>query len=170
MVINGKPGLACDANLSDLGTVVRLEPLRKFPAIEDLMVDRSVLFRNLEEIRAWLSKEAEPSEKKNPTAHEASRCLQCGCCLEICPNFMPEGSFFGMASMVPAARILTQLPEDARKTLAKDYKKHIYEGCGKSLSCRDICPAGIDIEELMSRSNAAAVWRSFKWKKRKGSV
>ena len=170
MVINGKPGLACDANLSDLGTVVRLEPLRKFPAIEDLMVDRSVLFRNLEEIRAWLSKEAEPSEKKNPTAHEASRCLQCGCCLEICPNFMPEGSFFGMASMVPAARILTQLPEDGRKTLAKDYKKHIYEGCGKSLSCRDICPAGIDIEELMSRSNAAAVWRSFRWKKRKGSV
>ena len=144
MVINGKPGLACDANLSDLGTVIRLEPLRKFPPIEDLMVDRSILFRNLEEIGAWLSTEAEPSEKKNPAAHEASRCLQCGCC--------------------------TQLPKDGRKTLAKDYKKHIYEGCGKSLSCRDICPAGIDIEDLMSRSNAAAVWRSFKWKKRKGSV
>ena len=170
MVINGEPGLACDAALTDLGTDIRLEPLRKFPPVADLMVDRSILFRNLEEIRSWMNTQAEPSEEKNPDAHEASRCLQCGCCLEVCPNFMPEGSFFGMASMVPTARILTQLPEKARKTMAKDYKNHIYEGCGKSLACRDICPAGIDIEGLMSRSNAAAVWRSFLWKKRKGSV
>ena len=149
MVINGKPGLACDANLSDLGTVVRLEPLRKFPAIEDLMVDRSVLFRNLEEIRAWLSKEAEPSEKKNPTAHEASRCLQCGCCLEVCPNYMPDGTFYGMAAAVPLIRLINESNGEDRKHHRKIYGKHIYNGCGKSLSCRNICPAGIDIDRLL---------------------
>ena len=43
MVINGRPGLACDARLSEYGETIRLEPLRKFPRVEDLMVDRSVL-------------------------------------------------------------------------------------------------------------------------------
>ncbi|MGB4942290.1 MAG: succinate dehydrogenase, partial [Blautia wexlerae] len=39
------------------------------------------------------------------------------------------------------------------------YRKHYFEGCGKSLSCQNICPAGIPVEELMVRSNAAAVWK-----------
>ena len=39
------------------------------------------------------------------------------------------------------------------------YRQLYFEGCGKSLACQDICPAGIPVEELMSRSNAAAVWK-----------
>ena len=39
------------------------------------------------------------------------------------------------------------------------HRQLYFEGCGKSLACQDICPAGIPVEELMSRSNAAAVWK-----------
>ena len=158
VVINRKPGLACGARLSELKKPIRLEPLRKFPVIADLMVDRSIMFENLKGIAAWLQSEAAPSEKKNAVAYEASRCLQCGCCLEVCPNFMPGGRFFGMAAAVPATRLLAELPASEQKELAVNYRKHVYNGCGKSLSCRDICPAGIDIEALMVRSNASAVW------------
>ncbi|MBQ9065380.1 MAG: succinate dehydrogenase [Blautia sp.] len=168
MVICGKPMLACDAVLMELKQPVRLEPLRKFPVVADLMTDRTVMFRNLKEMEAWLEDKAEPSEKKNAFAHEASRCLQCGCCLEVCPNFMPEGRFFGMASMVPSSRILNWESVNQNPAIKDQYRYHIYDGCGKSLACQNICPAGIRIEDLMSRSNAAAVWRASSGKKSRG--
>ena len=44
MVINGRPALACDTRLSDCRQdVITIEPLRKFPVIKDLLVDRSVV-------------------------------------------------------------------------------------------------------------------------------
>lgn len=162
MVIDGKPALACDARLKELESfVVTVEPLRKFPVIRDLVVDRSVLYRNLETIRSWLETGARASEENLGLLYEASRCLQCGCCLEVCPNFFPEGKFFGMASMVPVSRLLEELPPEQKKQLRKDYRKHIYGGCGKSLACRNICPAGIDIESLMVNSNAVSLWRTL---------
>ena len=42
--------------------------------------------------------------------------------------------------------------------ISAEYKKKYFEGCGKSLSCHDICPIGLPVEELLVRSNAAAVW------------
>ena len=39
--------------------------------------------------------------------------------------------------------------------------EHIYKGCGKSLACKDICPAGIDMDKMLSKSNEVAVWKSL---------
>ena len=160
MLINGKPGLACDARLSDFGKgKIRLEPLRKFPVVADLIVDRSVLRENLKGMRAWLSDKAEAEKADQDVAYEGSRCLQCGCCLEVCPNFYAGGSFAGMAVAVPTARLLAELPREQREAIGKAYRQHVYEGCGKSLACRNICPAGIKVDDLLVNSNAIAVWK-----------
>ena len=159
MVINGRPSLACDTRLNELKGEITVEPLRKFPVVQDLVVDRTILYQNLESITAWLNGNATASEKQNELLYEASRCLQCGCCLEICPNFYSGGSFFGMSSMVPVARLLEELPREEQKELRKKYQKHIYSGCGKSLACRDICPAKIDMEKLLVNSNAITLWK-----------
>ena len=159
MLINGKPRLACDVRLDGEGSAIRLAPLAKFPVVADLVVDRSILRENLRTIGAWLDDAAIVGERRGRMAFAASRCLQCGICLEVCPNFCAGDSFAGMAGFVPLARLLAELPREQKQRLAKAYRKHIYEGCGKSLSCRDICPAGIDIEHLLAGSNAVAVWR-----------
>ncbi len=158
MLINGRPGLACDAWLKDLpeGTV-RLEPLKKFPVIRDLTVDRSVMLDNLKQLGAWLRDSAVPDT--TGVAYDASRCLQCGCCLEVCPNFYAGGEFFGTAVLAPASRLIAEAPDTDGKRLYGAYSEHFYRGCGKSLACRDICPAGIDMERLLVNSNAAAVWK-----------
>lgn len=163
MLINGKPGLACDARLSAYPGRIRLEPLKKFPVIEDLVVDRSVMLRNLERLKVWLESEADASECQK-TAYEASRCLQCGCCLEVCPNFMAEGDFAGMAAAIPASRLIAEQGGDKEKGagLRRQYGKYIYEGCGKSLACKNICPAGIDTESMLVNSNAVAVWKRLR--------
>ena len=159
MVINGVPGLACNSRLLDYKDIIRLEPLKKFPLIADLMVDRSILRENLKTIGAWLESDAELKERDTPLAFEASRCLQCGCCLEVCPNFYFGGEFEGMAAMVPVSRLITSLSSEEKDRILRAYRKHIYSGCGKSLSCRNICPAGLDIDRLLVRSNKAALWR-----------
>lgn len=58
MRINGVPRLACDAALKPLSEKpVVLEPLKKFPVVADLMVDRQALYDNLKAVKAWLSRE-----------------------------------------------------------------------------------------------------------------
>ena len=161
MRINGRPMLACDAKLCEVQHKgrIRLEPLRKFPVIADLTVDRRILFANLQTIRCWLDADTIANGKKAELAYEASRCLQCGCCLEICPNFCAGEPFFGMAAFVPTARLIAELTPEQQTALRRSYRKHIYEGCGKSLACRDICPAGIELDRLLLHTNAAAVWK-----------
>ena len=160
MVIDGVPRAACDVRLSQLrGKVVRLSPLRKFPLVADLVVDRKAVYGRLREIEAWLAHEVElPTGKAGSLAYEASRCLECGCCLEVCPNFSTVGAFGGMAAMVPLARLLSEASDEDSSRIAASYRAAVFSGCGKSLACRNVCPAGIDLAHLMSRSNAAAVW------------
>ncbi len=61
------------------------------------------------------------------------------------------------ANMVLAVTMINSSPED-RRELRRNYSRHIYSGCGKSLSCKDICPRGIDTEKLLVRSNAVLLW------------
>ncbi|MBR2283891.1 MAG: 4Fe-4S binding protein [Ruminococcus sp.] len=160
MIINGKPVLACSYQLRQAeGGKVRLEPLSKFPVIADLIADRTPMLEALREMRLWLNERTKADETVNHIAYDASRCLQCGLCLEVCPNFYTGGRFPGMAAAVPAARLISVLPESQQAELYRAYRRGIYEGCGKSMACRNVCPAGIDIEGLLVSSNAAAVWK-----------
>lgn len=162
MRINGRPRLACDTKLGEFKDGrISLEPLRKFPVVADLIVDRSVMLNNLKEIGLWIGQDARHTPKGEELAYESSRCLQCGCCLEVCPNFIPGDDFYSAASFVPAARVLAELPKKEKAAIIDRYVDKIYKGCGKSLSCRDICPAGIDIERLLVNNNAVAVWKRF---------
>jgi succinate dehydrogenase / fumarate reductase iron-sulfur subunit len=169
MVINGRPRLACGARIREFSKsgVIRLEPLKKFPIVADLLTDRSVIFEQLMQMKLWADSELSLPEHTDDTAYEASRCLQCGCCLEVCPNFYAGGNFFGMSAAVPASRLIEQLSEQERKVMTESYKKHFYAGCGKSLACRDICPAGIDIDKLMVNSNSAMIFKRL-WCKKHG--
>lgn len=160
MLINGRPMLACDARVAEIGTEeITVAPLSKFPCICDLVVDRTILQSNLKTIGAWLREDASLPDKYRDLAYEGSECIQCGCCLEVCPNFYAGGSFFGMASVPITTRLLTETEKAVRKDIAKEYSRHFYAGCGKSLACRDICPRHIDTERLLVNSNAMAIWK-----------
>ena len=161
MVINGRPRLACDAFLKEFKKgKVTLEPLSKFPVVADLLVDRSIMRENLKILQVWSSEAVSVKEKRVADAYDASSCLQCGCCLEVCPNFFAGGDFLGAAGFVPNARLLLEASKEERSRVKAAYEKHIHAGCGKSLACENICPAGIDIRRLLSRSNALALWRN----------
>lgn len=165
MLIAGKPRLACDTFLAEFrrSKYVTLEPLKKFPCVEDLLVDRSIMMENLKTLRLWAERSGEHdahiTEKEFDNAYDASLCLQCGCCLEACPNFYPGGRFFSAAAFAPQTRLISSLDDTEKADIKKLYRSHIYDGCGKALACEKVCPVHLPLDRLLSRSNAVKVWR-----------
>ena len=80
---------------------------------------------------------------------------------EIAKRVDPNGVFVGIAAMAPLSRLIAELPQEKRQEIYKTYRQRFFEGCGKSLACRNICPAGIDVDALLVNSNAIAVWKRF---------
>jgi succinate dehydrogenase / fumarate reductase iron-sulfur subunit len=160
MLINGTPRLACSAFFSEFpGSEIVLEPLGKFPVISDLTVDRSAIFEWMKQARLWLEEKAYLPGRRHEASYQSARCLMCGCCLEVCPNFGAAGDFGGALLSVNAYRALEQSSGGGhKKEMSEAYRKLYFSGCGGSLACHQICPLKLPVEELLLRSNAVAVW------------
>ncbi len=153
MVINNKPALACEVFFRDIKTdTVTIEPLSKFPTIRDLVVDRSVIEDNLKKAGAYIEEFKGNNPKIYDQMYSVGKCLKCGLCLEVCPNYKSGENFFGTTfaheSFLVASRSSTR-EEDIRKS----YTKHFQTGCSKSLSCSDVCPMNIKTIASIGRMN-----------------
>lgn len=157
MRINGIPALACSVFLKDVrkrGKIV-LEPLQKFPLVKDLMVDRSTMFQTLREMKIWLEEKSESdfSWDRN-LQYQAGQCLQCGCCLEVCPNFLSGGKFAGASAMIEAYRAIEQnVRDEYKEEMIKEYRGRFFSYCGQSLSCQAVCPQKLPLDEIQARTN-----------------
>lgn len=107
MVINGKPRQSCTALIDQLEQPIRLKPMKTFPVIRDLQVDRSRMFDSLKKVKAWIPIDGtydlgpgpRMPEKRRQWAYELSKCMTCGVCLEACPNVNSKSKFMGPAPM-----------------------------------------------------------------------
>lgn len=153
MVINGTPALACSTFLRDLeGDSLTLEPLTKFPVVADLVVDRGIIEENLRRAEAFLGTFGGAEEKAYPQLYAISKCLRCGLCLEVCPNYVRGEDFFGALFANESYLLYTQ-SGDRKKETAREYDRHFARGCSKALSCQQICPMGISTLTSMARMN-----------------
>ena len=171
MVVSGRPALACAVSLgaaADSSGEITLEPLRKFPRIRDLQVDRGACFAALQEMELWLEEEADLTNRERRELHyRAAGCLMCGLCLEVCPHFSVGGPFVGAMGAAAAFRVYDQSAEGGhRARVGRAYGRRFFSGCTKSLACETICPAKVPVEKLLVKTNAAAVWhRKQQWEK-----
>lgn len=143
MVINGVPALACSTFIDEIkGKELVLEPLSKFPVVADLVVDRSIIYENLNHARGYLESIAVTKKKDHEHLYSIAKCLKCGLCLEVCPNYHPGAAFFGAVFANDSYMIASQ--SDNSQNITKEYKEHFGAGCSKALSCQSVCPAGIE--------------------------
>lgn len=153
MVINGVPALACATFADEVkGTELRLEPLSKFPVVADLVVDRSVIYENLIRAGAYLEGEAVAGPRGHGRQYTVAKCLKCGLCLEVCPNYHPGGDFFGAMLANESYLIVSQSAEKKPKVV-EGYRTHFAAGCSKALSCQSVCPVGIETITSILRMN-----------------
>lgn len=153
MVINGIPALACETFADEIkGDCLVLEPLSKFPVVADLIVDRSVIYDNLIKTQAYLEGKAKSNEKQHRQQYSVAKCLKCGLCLEVCPNYHPGAWFYG-ATFANESYLVCSQTEENKEQIKEEYKAHFGAGCSKALSCQSVCPMGIETLTSILRMN-----------------
>ena len=172
MVINGRPRQSCTALVDQFTQPIRLEPMKTFPVVRDLIVDREFMFDSLKKIKAWvpidgtydLGEGPRMPERKRQWAYELSKCMTCGVCLEACPNVNDKTDFIGPA-LLSQVRLFNTHPTGA---MNKDERLATIMGdggigeCGNSQNCVVACPKGIPLTTSIAAMNRATSVQMFK--------
>jgi succinate dehydrogenase / fumarate reductase iron-sulfur subunit len=152
MVINGVPALACETFVRDLkGDVVTIQPLKKFPVVHDLITDRSSIQENLKKSNIYIE-EYDPEGEDHEHQYLAAKCLKCGLCLEVCPNYTTGKTFYG-AAFANDCYLVASRNRSKSGQILDEYSKHFGVACSKSLSCMDVCPVGIPTLASIGKMN-----------------
>ena len=153
MVINHRPALACETFLRDIkGNTIILEPLKKFPTIADLVVDRGIIQENLKKADTYIEEYKGGNYEEYEHMYSAARCLKCGLCLEVCPNYKDGANFYG-AAFANDCYLISARSAIRKEENKKAYDAHFAEGCSKSLSCVDVCPMQIPTLASIAKMN-----------------
>ncbi len=159
MVINGKPSLACETNLtheSYKDKTVVVEPLRGFPLLRDLVTDFDDFFNKHKSVKPWLvasdiNEQFEPKKEYPQTSYERdvflpfSECIKCGLCVDACPVTNTNKEFVGPQALGQAYRYI----KDSRDVNGKERLDIIDAlegvwGCDFIGACSVVCPKSVD--------------------------
>jgi succinate dehydrogenase / fumarate reductase iron-sulfur subunit len=160
MVINGKVRQSCSALVDHLTEPITLEPMSKFPVVRDLIVDRTRMFDYLKRIKGWvpidgtfpLGPGPRYSAAEQRKAYLLSRCITCGCCVEVCPQVNPSSPFMG-------PQVLGQVYYFSFHPLSKPHQEERVRAvmgkggvmdCGNAQLCEANCPKGIPLLEAIA--------------------
>ena len=115
MTVNGEPKLTCATFLADYAPgPIRIEPLRNFPVIRDLIVDIGDFMRKLvpreavDRSQTSRSRCAEGEYRQTPEEldeyKQFSMCINCMLCYAACPIYGLDPKFIGPAAIALAQR------------------------------------------------------------------
>ena len=157
MFINGHPRLACNTQITELGTqLVTVAPLPNFDIIRDLVPDLRPMFDAHAAlmphiIRDDLEEMHEPTGEYYQTPHELeqflqfSYCIKCGCCMAACPTVATDPAYSGPMPLAQSHRYNADSRDGGfgtrKQVLATEkgpWKCH-YAG-----ECSQACPKGVD--------------------------
>jgi fumarate reductase iron-sulfur subunit len=115
MMVNGEPKLTCATFLSSYGknATVRVEPLRYFPVVRDLVTALSDFLVKLQKVKPWLIRKDQPplsegeflqTPEQLDLYKQFSMCINCTLCYSACPVVGLDEEFVGPAALALAQR------------------------------------------------------------------
>jgi len=158
MMVNGEPMLTCAAFLSSYGNhaKVRVEPLRYFPVVRDLVTALSDFLVKLQKVKPWLIRRDEDQPPLSAGEFlqtpdqldlykQFSMCINCTLCYAACPVVGLDQEFVGPAALALAQRYnLDNRDQGSAERLATLAHPDGIWGCTFVGECTRVCPKHVD--------------------------
>lgn len=151
VTVNGKAVLAC---WEPAQPVMRIEPLRHFPVVRDLVVDFSEAEKRLTAMRPLLERSRDYPGFPEPITHETMMaafdlmvCIDCRVCVGACDALerSPDSGFAGPAAFVQLASVVADPRNDVDRSTS--IMKGYIDQCHSCNDCTHACPNGIEVLE-----------------------
>ena len=155
MRVNGVEKLTCITQIREIthdGGTLKIEPLRNFPVVSDLVPDLGKLYTHMEQVGArqvccLADAPLEPRSIARSTSPEAMEqyrlidCIECGLCISACPVAATSEDYLGPA-VLAAAQIngSDRTPECLRLV---DSEVGVWR-CHSAYECTEVCPSNVE--------------------------
>jgi fumarate reductase iron-sulfur subunit len=156
MMVNGEPKLTCATFLTSYATEghIRVQPLRYFPVIRDLVVALEDFMSKLGSVKPWLIRKdekpiAEGEYLQTPEQldlyKQFSMCINCVLCYAACPVVGLDPTFIGPAAIALAQRYNMDSRDQGSQERMDVLAQHegIW-GCTFVGDCTKACPKKVD--------------------------
>ncbi len=154
MVVNGVEKLTCITPIRSVttdGGTLRVDPLRNFPVVSDLVVDMGDLYLRLEQVK---SPQIRPvadttlgegiTPEKNGKYGDMERlidCIECGLCISACPIAATTPTYLGPAVLAAAQQQdLDKMPD---LLVLVDSEEGVWR-CHGVHECTEVCPSNVE--------------------------
>lgn len=157
MMVNGEPQLTCATFLSAYtgkGSTIRVEPLRYFPVVRDLVTELSDFMVKLKRVKPWLIRQDEPplsrgeflqTPEQLDNYKQFSMCINCMLCYAACPVVGLDRVFVGPAAIALAQRYnLDSRDQGSEARMAVLAHPEGIWGCTFVGECTRVCPKHVD--------------------------
>jgi len=173
MTVNGEPKLTCATFLADYAPgPVRVEPLRNFPVIRDLVVEIGDFMRKLSRVKPWIIRKdhkplSDGEYRQTPQEMDEytqfSMCINCMLCYAACPIYGLDQEFIGPAAIALAQRYnLDSRDEGARERHEVLSAHEGIWGCTFVGECTKVCPKDVDPAGAIQRYKLTAALDSLR--------
>lgn len=180
MVINGKPGLACNTQVEDVSiSRVRLQPLSNFAVLKDLVPDLSPMFEKHAALNTYLVRQ-DSEEMEAPTGEygqspeqlrnylQFSHCTKCGACMAACPTCAIDHEFLGPMPLTAAHRYNADSRDGGFELrMQKLSSSHGVFSCHYVAECSRVCPKGVDPGRAIQLAKRDLILASLKLKRKR---
>jgi fumarate reductase iron-sulfur subunit len=173
MMVNGEPKLTCATFLLNyMPGPIRVEPLRYFPIVRDLVVEMTDFMEKLKSVNPWIVREEEkplsegeylqtPEQLNN--YKQFSMCINCLLCYAACPVYGLDPHFIGPAAVALAQRYNMDSRDQGSEERLDILSQHegIW-GCTFVGECTKVCPKKVDPAGAIQQYKLKATKEWFK--------
>jgi succinate dehydrogenase / fumarate reductase iron-sulfur subunit len=157
MEINGRPRLSCMTRMNSFApdATIRVQPLKTFPVIKDLVTDVSWNYAQNKRIRPFQPKKPDADGKRRMYQEDVDRvqefrkCIECFLCQDVCHVLRDRAGrdrFVGPRFMIRLAG-LEMHPLDTGDRIVAVREEYGSGLCNITKCCTDVCPEHIKITD-----------------------
>ena len=167
MMVNGEPKLTCATFLKDYAPgPVKVEPLRNFPIVRDLVVEITDFMKKLVAVKPWIIRDTEKPVSEGEYLQtpdeldeykQYSMCINCMLCYSACPIYGLDPQFIGPAAIALAQRYNLDSRDqgNAERTDILSHHDGVW-GCTFVGECSEVCPKHVDPAGAIQRYKLTA--------------